>query len=208
MRIILFKSVDNLGSAGDVVEVKKGYFRNFLGPRGFAKEANRQNLALMESRRKKIEAMVERERIAAGRSAEEINGTELEFELRSNDRGQLFGSVTTTDIAKALADKGFKVDRRKIELSEHIKSLGSYEVRVRLYPEVYAELKVHVKRLLTAEEAQMFAEEEERKAEEEARRAEEADEAAEAEEESPEEAAAVGGGAEEAPEAAEEEKPE
>jgi len=169
MKIVLFRSVDNLGSAGDVVDVKRGYFRNYLGPRGYAKTADRASLALMESRRKKIDAMVRRERSAAGDMASALNGIELAFELRANDRGQLFGSITTIDIAKALADLGHPIDRKKIELPEHIKTLGRFPVRLRLYPEVYADVHVTVKRLLRPEEIEAMQEEEERKKREEER---------------------------------------
>ncbi len=164
MKVILFRSVDNLGSAGEVVEVKRGYYRNYLGPRGYAKEATKANLALMESRRKKIDAMVARERAAAATSAEALTGVEVKFQLRANDRGQLFGSINTIDIAKALAELGHQVDRRKIELSEHIKSLGTFPVRVRLYPEVYGEISVTVERLLRPEEIELMREQEEKDA--------------------------------------------
>lgn len=169
MKIILFRSVDNLGSAGDVVDVKRGYFRNYLGPRGYARLADKSSLALMESRRKKVDAMVRRERAAAGDMAAALNGIELAFELRANDRGQLFGSITTIDIAKALAEQGHEIDRKKIELPEHIKTLGRFPVRLRLYPEVYADIHVTVKRLLRPEEIEAMQEEEERKKREEER---------------------------------------
>lgn len=190
MKVILFRSVDNLGSAGEVVEVKRGYFRNYLQPRGYAREHNRANLALMESRRKKIEAMVARERSSAQTSAEAINGIELTFELRANDRGQLFGSVTTSDIAKALAEKGHTVDRRKIEISEAIKSLGKYPVRIRLYPEVFAEIDVIVERFLRPEEREALEEQARKAAEAKAAKAA-ALEAAEGEEAAPEDAPAA-----------------
>jgi large subunit ribosomal protein L9 len=169
MKVILFRSVDNLGQAGEIVDVKPGYFRNFLGARGFAKEATRANLALMESRRKKIER-AEAESQKAG-----IDGIELTFELRANDRGQLFGSVTTGDIAAALAAKGHQVDRRKIEIGEPIKHLGSFKIRIRLYPEVYGDVTVKVERALRPEEREAL------EAEEEARAAKAAADAAKAE---------------------------
>ncbi|MCB2157000.1 50S ribosomal protein L9 [bacterium] len=168
MKVVLFKSVDNLGAAGEVVDVKRGYFRNYLGPRGYAKMATRGNLALVESQRKKIEAMVARERSEAQVAAQDMTGVALTFQLRANDRGQLFGSVTTTDIAKALHEKGYEVDRRKIELSEHIKALGDFDVKIRLYPEVYAEVKVTVERLLRPDEIQALEEAEKKAAEAEA----------------------------------------
>jgi len=181
MKVVLFRSVDNLGSAGEVVDVRPGYFRNYLGPRGYAKEASKANLAEMESRRKKIEAIVARERAEAQDSAGSLNGIALAFELRANDRGQLFGSVSTADIAKALADKGHTVDRRKIELAEVIKSLGTFDVRVRLYPGVYAGLKVTVTRLLRPEEIEEMQEQERLAAEKSAKGASDAEAEAAAE---------------------------
>ncbi len=178
MRVILFKSVDNLGSAGDVVDVKRGYYRNYLGPRGFAREASKSNLALMESQRKKIDEMVRRERAAAGQAAEALEGVELEFELRANDKGQLFGSVTSMDIGKALAARSLDIDRRKIEMPEVIKTLGSFPVRIRLYPGVFAEITITVKRLLTPEEIEAMKAEEERREQEKAAAAEAAQESA------------------------------
>jgi len=164
MKVILFRSVDNLGQAGEVVDVKPGYFRNFLGARGYAKEATRANLALMESRRKKIEAIVVQERSEAQSQKAKIDGTELTFELRANDRGQLFGSVSTADVAAALAAKGLEVDRRKIEISEQIKHLGKFHIRVRLYPEVYGDITVTVERQLRPEDREAMEAEEEQRA--------------------------------------------
>jgi large subunit ribosomal protein L9 len=185
MKVILFRSVDNLGQAGEVVDVKPGYFRNFLGARGYAKEATRANLALMESRRKKIEAIVAKERTDAQSQKAKIDGTELSFELRANDRGQLFGSVTTADIAAALAAKGHDVDRRKIEISEQIKHLGKFHIRVRLYPEVYGDITVMVERQLRPEDREAMEAEEEQRA---ARAASKAAKQAEVSEEVSEEA--------------------
>jgi len=152
MRVVLFRSVDNLGSAGEIVDVKRGYYRNYLGPRGYAKVASRENVAEMESRRKKLEAMVARERSEAEQIAEAISGTELNYTMRSNDAGQLFGSVTSMDIARSLEDLGHVVDRRKIEMPENIKALGKFEIRIRIYPEVYAEVTAIVERELRQDE--------------------------------------------------------
>lgn len=171
MKVVLFRSVDNLGDAGQVVDVKDGYFRNYLGPRGYARTANRANLALMESRRKKLEAIVARERASAQDTKTKIDGTELRFELRANDRGQTFGSITAGDIAAKLQElKGFKVDRRTVEISENIKHLGKFAVKVRLYSGVYGEVTVYVDALLRPEEKEALeaAAEAKRKAEEQA----------------------------------------
>lgn len=162
MQVILFRSVDNLGSAGEIVEVKTGYYRNFLGPRGYAKIANKENIALIEGRRKKIEAMIAREREEAKTVAEKINGIQLTFSMRANDKGQLFGSVTSMDIAQMLANQGNPIDRRKIEMPENLKAIGTFPVRIRVYPEVYAEITVVVEKEVRPEEleAQRIAEEE------------------------------------------------
>ncbi|MGF1574242.1 MAG: 50S ribosomal protein L9 [Sumerlaeia bacterium] len=175
MQVILFRSVDNLGSAGEIVEVKRGYYRNFLGPRGYAKIANKENIALIEGRRKKIEVMLAREREEASTIAEKLTGVELTFSMRANDKGQLFGSVTSMDIAQQLANEGHAVDRRKIELPENLKAVGTYPVRIRVYPEVYAEISVIVQKEVRPEELedQRIAEEE-AAAEQERRSAEDA----------------------------------
>lgn len=148
MKIVLLQSVDNLGIAGEAVEVRPGYYRNYLGPRGIALPATKGNLKLVEAQRKRLEAQVAREKSEAHQLRDLLHGTALEFHLRANDKGQLFGSITTMDIGQALAAAGKTVDRRKIEIGEPIKTLGDHKVRVRLYTEVYAELKVTVSRLV------------------------------------------------------------
>lgn len=180
MKVILFRSVDNLGSAGETVDVKRGYYRNYLGPRGYAREDTPTNRSLVDSRRRKLEAMVARERAAATTSAAALNGIELKFELRANDKGQLFGSVTPADVARQLAEMGHEVDRRKIEFTEAIKTLGKYAVRIRLYPQVFAEISVVVERFLRPEEREAI--EEQKRRDEQAREAAKAAQAEEAEE--------------------------
>ncbi|MEQ8820867.1 MAG: 50S ribosomal protein L9 [Sumerlaeia bacterium] len=171
MKVVLFKSVDNLGQAGELVDVKRGYYRNFLGPRGFAREASKANVALMEQQSKKLQAVVAREREEAKVRANDMDGIRLEFKHRANDNGQLFGSVTTTDVAAALAEKGFDVDRRKIEIGENIRTLGEFPVKIRLYTEVYANLKVIVERFRTPDEIRAMEEAEERAREQAERKA-------------------------------------
>lgn len=153
MEIILLRSVDNLGIAGDVVNVRPGYYRNFLAPRGMAMMATASNRALVESRRKKLEAMVKAERASAEATRNVIHGAVVTYELRANDKGQLFGSVTTSDIMAKLRELGHAVDRRQIEIGEAIKRLGDHKVRIRLYSGVYAEVKVVVNRELRPGEA-------------------------------------------------------
>lgn len=152
MKVVLLKSIDKLGQAGEAVDVKRGYYRNFLGPRGFALEATKQNLTLVESKKKKLEAMVAREQTDAEQIKSQLEGKELTFELRANDQGQLFGSVTQRDIADAIKESfNVEIERRKIEIG-HLKSLGPHPVKLRVYPGVVATITVTVERLLTEEE--------------------------------------------------------
>jgi large subunit ribosomal protein L9 len=144
MKVILRDSQENLGNAGDVVDVKPGYARNYLIPKGLAYEATTANI-------RRIEA----ERAAQGRrDAETLNdarqrssaleGVSLTFNARAGQEGKLFGSITSGDIAEKLAEQGITVDRRQIELDEPIKSLGVHNVPVRLHPQVRPEIKVWV----------------------------------------------------------------
>ncbi len=144
MRVVLFQSVPNLGLAGDVVDVKPGYFRNYLEPRGYALPETPQTLNLLASKKKKIEQALLREKAQAEDAQGALSGITLRFELKAGERGRLFGSVTNRDIADALAEKGIEVDRHKIELPESIKSIGTHKARVRLHPEVVAEIDVVV----------------------------------------------------------------
>lgn len=148
MKIVLLKSVDKLGTAGETVNVRPGYYRNFLGPRGMAVLATEANIKLVESRRKVLEAIVVKERSEAETVRAGINGKEVKFQLRANDKGQLFGAVNSVMVGEELHKLGFDIDRRKIEIGEQIKTLGPHKVRLRLYPEIFAEISVVVERAL------------------------------------------------------------
>ena len=144
MEIILRQAVENLGKPGDVVTVKNGYARNYLLPRGFAFEATPGNLKRIAQERDRLEA-AENERIgSATELAKRLEEVQLTFSARVGEEGKLFGSVTSADIAEALAKQGFEVDRRKIQLADPIKAVGEYNVPVRLHREVTAQVKVHV----------------------------------------------------------------
>jgi large subunit ribosomal protein L9 len=144
MQVILTEDIPKLGDAGDVVRVKDGYGRNFLLPRGMALLATPGRVRELGHKK---QVVAEKQRKDMGRQqgvAQQISGLEFEFEVRASTEGKLFGSVTNADIAERLHEKGFKVDRRKIELSDPIKQVGEYPVAVRLHREVTAEVTVRV----------------------------------------------------------------
>ncbi|MEU8839645.1 50S ribosomal protein L9 [Streptomyces roseus] len=145
MKIILTHEVSGLGTAGDVVDVKDGYARNYLVPRGFAirwTKGGEKDVAQIRRARKIHEiATIEQ----ANEFKAKLEGTKVRLATRSGDAGRLFGSVTPADIATAIeASGGPKVDKRRVELAAPIKTLGSYQVSVRLHPEVAANVGVEV----------------------------------------------------------------
>lgn len=145
MEIILREDVAGLGIIGDVVKVKPGYARNFLLPRGLAVVADRRNLGQLEHQKRIIAAKKERERGDIEGRAKQIGGLVLETEVRAGKGGRLFGSVTNLDVKKLLDDKGFDIDRRRIELKDPIKEIGDFEVVVRVGQDVAARVKLVVK---------------------------------------------------------------
>lgn len=144
MQVILRDRLENLGNAGDVVDVKPGYARNYLIPKGLAYEATQANVRRMEAEkaaqgRRDAETLNDaRQRAAA------LEGVSLTFHARAGQEGKLFGSITNGDIADKLAEQGVQIDRRAIELDEPIKSLGVHNVPVRLHTQVRPEIKVWV----------------------------------------------------------------
>ncbi|MFJ3922436.1 50S ribosomal protein L9 [Streptomyces sp. NPDC090022] len=145
MKIILTHEVSGLGTAGDVVDVKDGYARNYLVPRGFAirwTKGGEKDVAQIRRARKIHEiATIEQ----ANEVKAKLEGTKVRLATRSGDAGRLFGSVTPADIATAIeASGGPKVDKRRVELASPIKTLGSHQVSVRLHAEVVANVGVEV----------------------------------------------------------------
>jgi large subunit ribosomal protein L9 len=132
VQVILRDDVPNLGKIGDVVRVKPGYARNFLLPRGLAIEANPKNLRVLEHQKRVIAAKAEREHKSAEASAKRLDGVKLSVRARAGEEGRLFGSVTNMDVERLLAEKGFHVDRRRIDLAEPIKQLGTYPIIVQI----------------------------------------------------------------------------
>ncbi|MDR3176183.1 MAG: 50S ribosomal protein L9 [Desulfovibrio sp.] len=164
MKVILRNDVENLGRLGDMVDVRPGYGRNFLLPKGHAMLATEANRKIFELERKKLEAKAAALRKEAAGLAEKIAAARLLIPMRVGDREKLYGSVTTALIAEALAGQGVEVDRRRILLDSPIRTLGEYTVRVRLHADVIAELALSVVAEKTA-----YAEEEVRSADDESR---------------------------------------
>jgi large subunit ribosomal protein L9 len=144
VQVILNEDLPNLGRPGDVVKVRAGYARNYLLPRKLAIEANPRNLRAFEHQKRL--AMVKREVLHAQAMTEKekIESLQLTLAAHAGEEGKLFGSVTNLDLERALHQRGFVVDRRRIMLAEPIKQLGDYSVTVRLQPEVDANLKFTV----------------------------------------------------------------
>ena len=144
MKIILQKEVTELGLEGDIVNVKKGYARNFLIPKGFGLEAIPQNIKSLELKRKKIEVRRVKAREEAENLKLKVEGIVIALSQKAGEEGKLYGSVTSMDIASGLEKQGIVIDRRKILLEKPIKTLGEFEVPVKIYPEVIAAIKVVV----------------------------------------------------------------
>ena len=144
MKVILLKDIETLGSAGEVVEVKNGYGRNFLIPRNEALVASAANMAQFESRRKQQETLAERDRRAAEALAKKLETESITAQVKVGEEDRLFGSVTAQNVAELLDEKGYEVDRRAIHLEDPIRELGVYNIEVRLHPEVAAAVKLWV----------------------------------------------------------------
>ncbi len=145
MKILLLQDVDDLGLAGEVANVARGYGRNYLMPRKLAIPATGGALKQAENIRKSGEARRAREKADAEAIVGQIGGAVLVFERRASERGQLYGSVTNTDIAEAIQEKfEIEIDRRRIQLSEPIRALGEFNVEIRLMTEVSLAITVAV----------------------------------------------------------------
>ena len=151
MEVILKEDVANLGHRGDVVKVAEGYGRNFLLPRKLALQATLANKAVVEQMKSATARRSASEKAVAEALVTKLEPVVLSFTRKTGEAGQLFGSVTSADIAAGLESKGFEVDRRKIQLAEPIKSLGDFTVAIKLHREVTAHVKVKVVAEATAE---------------------------------------------------------
>jgi large subunit ribosomal protein L9 len=144
IEVILREDIKTLGRTGEMVRVKPGYARNYLLPQGLAYEATEGNKKRIAAETRVRSARSQAERTEAERFAATLSEVTLTLSGKAGEEGKLFGSITSQDIADALARQGHTVDRRKIELEHPIKSTGAHTVAVRLHPEVNAELRVSV----------------------------------------------------------------
>jgi large subunit ribosomal protein L9 len=144
IEVILREDIKTLGRAGEMVRVKPGYARNYLLPQGLAYEATEGNRKRIAAETRVRAVRDQAERSEAERVAATLRDVTLTLSRKAGEEGKLFGSITSQDIADALAGQGHAIDRRRIELEHPIKSTGQHPVAVRLHPEVHAELRVNV----------------------------------------------------------------
>jgi large subunit ribosomal protein L9 len=144
MKVILREDIQGLGRSGEMVEVREGYGRNFLLPRKAAVLANERNLKQLDHDKRVIAARQAKLKAAAGDVAAVLNKTDVKIARKVGEQDKLFGSVTALDIAEVLNAKGVKIDRRAIALAEPIRTVGTFEVDVKLHHEVIGKVKVEV----------------------------------------------------------------
>jgi len=144
MKLILREDVYNLGKGGELVEVKPGYGRNYLIPRGLAVLANPKNIREVEHQKAVAAAKAAKLKASAEAIAKRLSDTPLSFKRKVGEQDKLYGSVTAMDLAEALAGRGVQIDRRAIDLAEPLKTLGDFEVGVKLHSDVVGKVKVKV----------------------------------------------------------------
>jgi large subunit ribosomal protein L9 len=144
MQVILRDRLENLGNVGDIVQVKPGYARNYLIPKGLAYEATDANLKRIDRERSQVARRAGEQLHEARQRASAIEGISITFNVRAGEEGRLFGSITSADIAERLGEQGVEIDRKQIQLDDPIKSLGVFSVPVRLHADVRPEVKVWV----------------------------------------------------------------
>ena len=144
MKVILTDNIVRVGVKGDLVDVKPGYFRNYLDPQGLAVKATKENMEELEKMGEELKKEEAENRTAAEALKEKIEALSVEQKVRVGEDGKLFGSVTNKDIAEALAEQGIELDRKRIEEVEKIDGVGEFVINARLYEGVNADLKVIV----------------------------------------------------------------
>ncbi len=153
MQVILLERVESLGQMGEVVNVKAGYARNFLLPRQKALRATKDNIAYFDTQKKTMEADNLKRKTEAEKVGAKMNGIKAAIIRQASEAGQLYGSVSARDIADAVVEQGFKVDRAQVRMERAYKLLGLYPVKISLHPEVTVEVTINIAR--SAEEAKI-----------------------------------------------------
>ncbi len=146
MKVILIKDVEGLGERGAVVDVAKGYARNYLLPRNMAKEATAKTLQAYEREKHLDERRLERERLGSEDLASKLSGLVLSVTMKTGEGDRLFGAVTSMDVAKMLNERGISVDKRNIRMEESVKALGTHIVEINLPRGVSAQIQLEVRR--------------------------------------------------------------
>ncbi len=144
MKVILNENIEALGDLGDLVEVKPGYARNYLFPKGLALEPTKHNLEVMKHRKIKAEKQLELAKLSAIEQKKKLEELTLTIEKKAGENEQLFGSVTAMEIEGKLAEMGILIERKKFHLEEPIKKLGSYICKIKLVEDIEADLKIEV----------------------------------------------------------------
>ena len=144
MEIILLDKIDNLGNVGDVVKVKPGYARNYLFPKGLAVRSSKRNIAFVEEKRKNIELKIAKEEQASQAIFDSLKNVEILMEVEVGENDKLFGSVTTVDLQKALNDQNIEIEKQDILLDNPIKSLGAYDIPIKVTSSLKQNIKVNV----------------------------------------------------------------
>ena len=144
MEIILLDKIDNLGNVGDVVTVKPGYARNYLFPKGLAVRSSKRNIAFVEEKRKNIELKIAKEEQASQAIFDSLKNVEILMEVEVGENDKLFGSVTTMDLQKALNDQNIEIEKQDILLDNPIKSLGAYDIPIKVTSSLKQNIKVNV----------------------------------------------------------------
>ena len=144
MEIILRETIDNIGRAGEVVKVADGYARNYLLPRKLAYPATNGNLKVIEFERNSLLRKESKQKEDAERLMQLLNNVEIVIRRKVGEQDALYGSVTNSDVADELEKKGFQIEKRKIHMEDHIKSLGEFSIPVRLFKDVTAHVKLKV----------------------------------------------------------------
>ena len=145
MKVILTEDVRGKGLAGDIVNVNDGYARNYLIPKGLAKEASTQNLNIAKQQQKANEKRRMLERLSAEEAAKKLEGLKVVIKTKCGENGRLFGSVTAKEISEAiLAQHGIEIDKKKIVLSDHIKDLGETKIQIKVFAGISSDITVSV----------------------------------------------------------------